>query len=407
MWQETQPYFLAMALGLLIGLQREAAKAHSAGIRTFTIITLLGAASATLGTWQTCVAFLAVAAILVVGIVQPDRRESTGLTTEMACLLSFLIGALLVSHELMISLLLTGSCLVLLQTKKPLHRFSNKLNPKDLHAITRLSLLALIILPLLPNESIGPYHAINPFKIWLMVVLIVGISLVAYFASKFFGDRKGAITAGVLGGLISSTATTVSFSRNAKSNKQLSTKVVVLVLMIASTIVFGRVLFEIALVALSHWTKLAMPLLLMMGWMTVISWWLLRGVKEDTPHEERHNPPSDLKVAVIFGLLYAAVLYGLAVAHDLYGSSGVYVVAAVSGLTDMDAITLSSAQMVASGTISASTGWRSILIGGMANLVFKAGIAAVLGPKNLLKPLTLAFAASIAGGLAILLLWPS
>lgn len=406
MWQETKPYFLALALGLLIGLQREAAKSHSAGIRTFTLITLLGAAAATLGIWQTCAAFIAVAAILVVGILQPERRDSTGLTTEIACLLSFMIGALLVSQKLIVALLLAGSCLVLLQTKKPLHSFSSKLNKDDLYAIARLSLLALIILPLLPNESIGPYHAVNPFKIWLMVVLIVGISLAAYFASKFFGDRKGAITAGILGGLISSTATTVSFSRQAKESHTHSKKIIVLVLMIASTIVFGRVLFEIALVAISHWTQLALPLIIMMAWMGTISLFLLRGIDADTPHEQRSTPPSDLKVAVIFGLLYAAVLYALAAAHDHFGSSGVYVVAAISGLTDMDAITLSSAQMVASGTIDASTGWRSILIGGMANLIFKAGIAAALGPRTLLKPLSLAFAASIAGGALILFLWP-
>ncbi|GAA5494236.1 hypothetical protein Rhal01_00395 [Rubritalea halochordaticola] len=406
MWQETQAYFLSLALGLLIGLQREVTKSHSAGIRTFTLITLLGSAAATLGVWQTCVALLAVAVILAVGAIHPNRNTSTGLTTEVACLLSFFIGALLVNDERIVALLLAGCCLVLLQTKRPLHAFSSQLNREDLHAIARLSLLVLIVLPLLPNRSFGPHEAINPFKIWLMVVLIVGISLVAYFASKYFGEKKGAVAAGILGGLISSTATTVSFSRQAKATPSSAGTVTVLILMISSTIVFARVLFEIALVALTDWLSMATPLIFMMLWMALISTYISRGVDKNSPNERRTTPPSEFTVAVIFGIMYAAVLYGVAVANDNYGSQGVYVVAAISGLTDMDAITLSSAQMVATDTLEPAIAWRSILIGGMANLVFKGVIASILGPKELVWPLMKGFGASLAGGLVILLTWP-
>ncbi|BDS08743.1 hypothetical protein NT6N_37830 [Oceaniferula spumae] len=405
-WSQLQPYFLALGLGLLLGLQREAIKGHRAGIRTFPLITLLGAASAALGGWQMAAALLATAGMLITSAMHPDRKDGAGFTTEIACLLAFVIGAMLNAGHDGVAILLTGCCMLLLQAKKPLHNFSERLSAEDLKAIAKLTLLALVILPLLPNESYGPYSAINPFKIWMMVVLIVGLSLMAYFVSKFIGAEKGTIAAGVLGGLISSTATTVSFSRRAKSEKNMPAGLVATVLMIASTIVFARVLFEIAVVSLDQWFELAYPLLAMMGWMAVISVILFIRTRNEKRTKSEHKPPSDLPAAVIFGLLYAVVLLGVAAANDHLGLQGVYMVAAVSGLTDMDAITLSSAQLVADDKIAVGTAWRSILIGGMANLVFKAAIAIILGPRSLIKPLCIAFSASLLGGIGILLLWP-
>ncbi|MBK1856119.1 MgtC/SapB family protein [Verrucomicrobiaceae bacterium 5K15] len=405
-WTELQPYLLALALGLLLGLQREAIKGHIAGIRTFPLITLLGAASAALGSWSMAIALGAVAAMLVASSVHPEREDGPGFTTEIACLLAFIIGATLKVGQEPIAILLTGCCMLLLQAKRPLHRFSKNLSMADLQAIAKLTLLSLVILPLLPNESYGPYAAINPFKIWMMVVLIVGLSLLAYFVSKFMGAKKGTLAAGLLGGLISSTATTVSFSRRAKSEEGIPAGLVTCVIMIASTIVFARVLFEIGLVASSHWQKLVYPIIAMMLWMALVSAAVFWRTRKQRQPESQHKPPSDLPAAVVFGLLYAVVLIGVAAANDHLGNQGVYIVAAISGLTDMDAITLSSAQLVAEGKLDAATGWRSILIGGMANLVFKAGIAILLGPKQLIQPLCTAFGVSLVGGIVIVAAWP-
>lgn len=406
-WIDIQPYLIALGLGLLIGLQRESQQEHTAGIRTITLITLLGAASAALGNWTIAAGALAVTALMVASSFNPERKDGAGYTTEVASLLAYAIGALLVKEQTLIACLLAGATMVLLQFKSRLHGISKRLNEADLRAIGQLTLIGLIILPLLPDQTYGPYNVINPFKIWLMVVLIVGLSLLAYFIGKFIDQRKGVLAAGVLGGLISSTATTVSMSTRAKANANTSALLISVVLMIASTIVFARVLFEISLVALSRFHELAYPLIAMMGWMvlvTLVFFWKAR--QSDTPERADDGPPSDFKAAVVFGLLYALVRIGVAAANDHFGDQGVYIVAFISGLTDMDAITLSSAQMVASDTISADVGWRSILIGGMANLLFKGGIAATLGPRRLIKPIAIAFLISILGGLAILLFWP-
>lgn len=404
---EIQPYLIALGLGLLIGLQRESQQQHSAGIRTITLITLLGAACATIDNWTIAAGALAVTSLMVASTFSPQRKDGAGFTTEIASLLAYVIGALLVKEQTLIACLLAGATMVLLQFKSRLHGISTRLNDADLRAIGQLTLISLIILPLLPDQAYGPYNVINPFRIWLMVVLIVGLSLLAYFIGKFIDQRKGVVAAGVLGGLISSTATTVSLSTRAKSHTNTSALMISVVLMIASTIVFARVLFEIALVALPRFHDIAYPLIAMMGWMvlvTLVMFWKVR--RSESPERSDDGPPSDFKAAVVFGLLYALVRIGVAAANDHFGDQGVYIVAFISGLTDMDAITLSSAQMVASDTISAEVGWRSILIGGMANLVFKGGIVATLGPRRLLKPLAIAFLVSILGGLAILFFWP-
>jgi uncharacterized membrane protein (DUF4010 family) len=178
------------------------------------------------------------------------------------------------------------------------------------------------------------------------------------------------------------------------------------IVMIASTVVFGRVIFEIALVAPGILKTTALPLLLMGGYMALISavTFLLAERRAGKPAER--EPPSNLTAAIIFGLLYAAVLIGVAAAKEHYGNSGLYTVAALSGLTDMDAITLSSAQLIKSGGLEADTGWRLILVGSMSNIVFKAGVVAVLGSPRLLGRIAVVFALSIAGGAALFAFWP-
>jgi uncharacterized membrane protein (DUF4010 family) len=214
---------IALGLGLLVGLQREWEQNRLAGLRTFALVSLFGALSAMLaqshGGWVLAAGLAACAAITVPGYLASLRGKEAdpGLTTEVAILVMFTVGAVAMQGNRLVAVVIAGSVMVLLQGKKPLHQMVHKIGENDLREIARLVLIGLVILPLLPNRPFGYAGVLNPFSIWLMVVLIVGISLVAYLVSKFLSPSRGAAVAGLLGGLISSTATTASVARRSRT----------------------------------------------------------------------------------------------------------------------------------------------------------------------------------------------
>ena len=402
---------LALALGLLVGLQREWSKSEIAGIRTFPLITLLGALAGILGGpsggWVLAAALLAVTALLVFGNLARLRAGSTdpGLTTEAAALVMFGVGAAVSRGLTGPAIVATGSVAVLLQLKGELHRFVARIEETELRAVSRLVLIGLVILPALPNRQFGTYGVLNPFEIWLMVVLIVGISLTAYVAYRLCGARVGILLTGLLGGLISSTATTVTYSQKARADRAhgaASSTIIVL----ASAAVFGRVLLEIAIVAPKVLLQVAPPLVLMTGIIGAAAWVSFERRRREPPPPADREPPSTLGSAIAFGMLYAIVLLAVAAAREHLGEGALYAVAAVSGLTDADAITLSTARLVETGRLGASIGWRLILIGALANLGFKAGIVLVAGGRKLLWMVLPYFGAAAVGAALLLAFWP-
>lgn len=398
---------IAVALGLLVGLQREWSKSRVAGIRTFPLITLFGALAAglaeSLGNLIVPVGLIAVVTMLVVANAAKIRAAdaSLGLTTEFAALVMYGAGAAVASGFLVPAIVVTGSVVVLLQFKESLHGFASRMNQADLSAGARLILLALVILPALPDIAYGPYGVVNPFRIWLMVVLIVGISLAAYVCYRLLGARAGSWAAGLLGGLISSTATTTTYAQRALDPKRLTAATAVIVT--ASAVVFGRVLLEIAVVGPDIFAATAPPLVVMMTVMIGMAIYAQRRVTvvETAPEE----PPSSIRTAVAFGLLYAVVLLAVAAARQYFGRTGLFVVAAFSGLTDVDAITLSTVHLVDSGGLRADLGWRLILTGIMSNLLFKAGIVAVVGRLPALRAMAGYFAAAFVCGVLLMIFW--
>lgn len=404
---------VALGLGLLVGLQREWSRNQLAGIRTFALITVLGALCGLVGDGMTrglviAGGLLSVTVLFAIGnrIRRASETNHPGMTTEVAGLVMFLVGAVVTLGYPAAAAVSTGAVATLLHWKAPLHRLVERMGEADVRAVLRMAIIGLVILPIMPNQAYGPYGVLNPFSIWLMVVLIVGISMMAYVAHRLVGARAGTLLAGLLGGLISSTATTVSYARRSRRDAAQSTAAAV-VIMIASTAVFARVLVEVAVVAPSVLGRIAVPLVVMMVLMTIISGvaFLTSRTAIDTP--EVGAPPSDLTVAVIFGVLYAAVLFGVAAVRERFGEPGIYVVAALSGLTDMDAITLSSAQLMKAGSIEASTGWRLIVTGALANLSFKLIAVACLGHRRLLGRLLVLFGLSLLGGGLMLRFWPT
>jgi uncharacterized membrane protein (DUF4010 family) len=275
----------------------------------------------------------------------------------------------------------------------------------DVRAIFNLVLIALVILPVMLNRSYGPYGVLNPFEIWLIVVLIVGISLGGYIAYKFFGARAGTLLGGILGGMISSTATTVSYARRTRHAPE-AVGLAAFVITVASTIVFGRVIFEIAVVAPELLSKVAPPLvviMLVMGVLALATYWTRGGEAEQVPLDK---DPAQLTAAVLFGLMYAVILFAVAAGRQWLDDRGLYLVAVISGLTDVDAITLSTAQMIKRGELEVDTGWRMILLGSLSNLVFKGAAVAVLGHRQLLRRVSIVFGIVLACGVLLLLFWP-
>lgn len=238
-----------------------------------------------------------------------------------------------------------------------------------------------------------------------MVVLIVGMSLFGFISFKFFGPESGILLGGLFGGLISSTATTVSYARRARRTPKIA-ELGALVIMIASTIVFVRVVFEIAIVAPGILRDVVPPLAVMMGLMASISLGLYFFGTDEVEQIPLEEDPSQLKTAIVFGVLYAAVLFAVAAVKEHFGDKALYIVAAFSGMTDMDAITLSTAQMISKDRLDIDTGWRMILIGALSNLVFKAGAVAVLGHRKLLIRVSTSFGITLMGGILLLIFWP-
>jgi uncharacterized membrane protein (DUF4010 family) len=369
--------------------------------------TFLALQSEAVGGWLVVIGLLAVTVSITTGTVIHflASKEVPGLTTEIAALLMYAVGAALGYGEIVVGLTVGGGVAVLLQWKQPLHKLVGRFEETDIRAIFQLVLIALVILPVLPDKAYGPYGVLNPFEIWLMVVLIVGISLGGYIAYKFLGARAGTLLGAVLGGLVSSTAATVSYSRRSRHLPDTAT-IAACVIMIASTIVFGRVVFEIAVVAPEILPRVVPPLAIMVVVMSAIAATLYRMRGSQADHVPIDEDPSQLKAAIVFGLLYAAVLFAVAAVKANFDDRGLYVVAALSGLTDMDAITLSTAQLVKRQQLSVDIGWRMILIGALSNLVFKGVMVAVLGHRQLLLRVAAAFGISLVVGVLLLIFWP-
>jgi uncharacterized membrane protein (DUF4010 family) len=401
---------IALGLGLLVGLQRERAAARLAGIRTFPLVTILGTVAAMLaermGGWIIAAGLVSLAILIFIG-KETELKEGPadpGLTTEVAILLMFGVGAYLAAGRPEVAIAIGGTVAVLLQFKGQMHGLVARLGDNDLKAIMQFALISLVILPVLPNQSYGPYSVLNPRRIWWMVVLIVGISLAGYIVYKFVGRDSGVLVSGVLGGLISSTATAVSYSRRTKGGPGLS-RLAAIVIMTSSAVVYARLILIIVLIGPGFLAVAAAPLLIMLLvlWSASVVLWF-RGRREEF-EVEGHDNPTELKSALLFGVFFAVVLLAVAAARDRFGSRGLFVVGALSGLTDVDAITLSTLQMVNGGGLSQGDAWRTIMVATMSNLVFKGGVMAFLGDRRLLKTVAPLYGVALVCGALLVLFW--
>lgn len=405
----------ALLLGGLLGIEREKRNTReghgAAGLRSFVLLTLLGAIGGFLAVklatpWILVGAIVAAVAIVTAAYVAGVRRhpDSFGITTELASVVACLLGALATTGHREVAIGLGVVTAAVLAYKQPLHAMVGRLSRDDVLAGLRLLLATFIVLPLLPDETIDPWGAINPHSLWLLVLLISGLSLVGYVVTRWLGPDKGIAATAASGGLVSSTAVTLTFVKQSREPGQNGTQLAGGILL-AWGIMFARVLVTATVVAPAMFWPLA-PAFVAMAVASAAAAFVCisrRGQAPTTvPAEVPMKNPFSLWAAAKFAALFALVQLVLRLGQEYLPAGGTYAVAAIAGLTDVDAITLSMAQQVKAAPDSVQVAVVAIVIASVTNTLVKLGIAAATG-RDLARPVSIGTAAILtAGALALL-----
>ncbi len=419
---------LALVIGLVIGLEREQSRPDPesgepflGGVRTYPVFSLLGASSMllsrALGPGAGLLVGAGVVLLVAIGYASDVRSGRHNLTSRGAFLVAYVLGALAttegviepLAHRLLVLFAVAITVTFLLSVKAPLHSFVQRLSPGDVLGTLKFLIVAAVVLPLLPNEAMGPLEALNPFQIGLLAVFISGIGFVGYLAMRLLGPHRGMALTGLLGGLVSSTAVTLSFSGRARERPELVPAAVLAVVM-ASSIMFGRVIVEVAVVA----PELLRPILFPMSASLFTGLFVSAGLFFRSKRAARAAEdvkvvnPFQLSSALKWALLFAVVLLVTKVAATWFGQGLTYVAGILAGATDVDAITLSMATLAARDQISDGAAVTTIYLGAASNTVVKVAMTfAAGGPafgRRVLGALAVVLAAGGAGLLASSLL---
>lgn len=387
-FEQLDSFLTSAAIGLLMGGERERRQAAKAGLRTFTLIALLGASLALVAQrtgvpWLPAVGLVMTGAMMIAVYLAAPIPDDPGTTTIVAALLCFSLSVMTVAGDPQLALMTAIGATVLMYFKSELRGLTLQLDRTELISILQFAVLSFVILPLLPDRNMGPYDAINPRQIWLMVVLISGVSLAGYLALRFVGQRHGTWLLGLFGGLVSSTATTLAYARHARDSDE-AVRISAPVIAIANIVVLARLALVIAVVAPEIWIDVVPGLAagFVLGGIGVALLWRRYDTSDAAPMPAVRNPAA-MKVSIVFGLLYGGVLLAAAWLRDLAGPSGLYAVALVSGLTDVDAITLSSLRLHDLGQVTAGMVAITVAIAVLSNNAFKLGMAALSGGRAL------------------------
>jgi uncharacterized membrane protein (DUF4010 family) len=377
---------IAFAIGLLIGIERgwsdreEIEGSRFAGIRTFSIVGLLGGIMGLLtqhtDPWVLAVSFAGVTALVIVAhLLDVRKNRDIGTTTAFAMLLTFALAAWSVFGYELPALGTTVLVMALLGYKPVLHRWLQRLEQIEIYAIIKLLVISIVLLPLLPNEGFGPWDAFNPYWVWWMVVLISGLSFAGYIAIKVAGKDLGTLVTSFTGGMVSSTATTLSLAQFAKEtfHKHLFMAGVIL----ASSIMFIRVAIEVIIVNYELLAYVWIPLSLMFAGLIAAGLWLwyVRIDHKQQAAEINLKNPFQLSTAIQFGLILGAILILAEAMLDWFGEEGIYALSIISGLMDVDAITLSLSRMAAEG-LRSEVAAMGIVLASATNTVIKGVIFA-------------------------------
>lgn len=412
---------VALVSGLLIGIEREQSapddpeerkREFQGGVRTHPLVALTGALTALLSVHFGVGIVLAGLGVITIflflaywGSLQKDRE--LGLTSELAFVVSFLLGVLSTSKGIVespeqrafVTIAIAVVVTLILSAKPPLHRLAQKVSKEDVFATLKFLIVAVVVLPMLPNRAYGPLAVLNPFKIGLMVVLIAGVDFFGYVALRVLGPGRGLGVMGLLGGLASSTAVTLSVANRAKEAPKLAPAYALAAVM-ASSVMAPRVL---AMVTLIH------PALARIVWVPLVgislggliaSYVLYKRSRSESTKDaqlEIHNP-FELAAALKWGAIFTAVLFLSKLAYVKLGQSGSYAAGVISGTTDVDAITLSMVGLAKSGDIADIVAVTTILLAVASNTIVKGTLATLIGGWAFGKLVLAAFGAMLVGG---------
>jgi uncharacterized membrane protein (DUF4010 family) len=420
---------LAMFAGLLIGLERQqSAEGDGAdkaeilgGARTHPLVALVGACVMLLARQvgsaillMTLAGFLAFLALSYAHDLR--TTGSRGLTSEVALLLTFVLGSLSaagatvlpVEQKIVVVSSISVVATLLLSVKPRLHALVRKASKEDVFATLKFLLVALVVLPQLPNRTMGPLDVLNPYKIGLMVVLIAGISFTGFVAIRALGTQRGLGLTGILGGLASSTAVTLSLSGRVKEEPRLVDSFA-MAIVLASSIMFLRVLVTVAILAPALVPALAIPLGAMAGggFIAAALLWRVSQTQAVAEAGEIHfSNPFELGSAVKFAAFFALVLLAAKAATTYFGTGATYLMGVLAGTTDVDAITLSMTRLAQTGSIGTPVAVTTILLGVASNTLVKAGMTAFAGGWAFGRRIVLVFSGLLVlGALGLLILW--
>ncbi len=385
-------FAVAIGLGMLLGLERERSKGEEGGlgVRTFSLIALAGAIAGyldeSLGLSGIALGLFAAVAVLIVTLfVITALRGDTGITTESSALLCFMLGLLCARGQIQFAAWIAVAMALLLALKEWLHALAKRIQASDIEATLKFAIVTLIILPLVPDQNYGPepLNVLNPYRIWLMVVLISALNFASYLLVKIVGPEHGIGIAGLLGGLVSSTAVTLGFSQRSRQPGE-DASPLALGILLAWTVMFFRVVIMSWLISgpLGLRLAIAMSLLCAVSFGACYWLWRRRQQQERGQVEAGHNP-FELGEAVKFGLLFGVVVFIAKAAQVYLGEAGLYLAAAIAGLTDVDAITLAMADLARSDENSVTLAARAIVIAVLANTLVKSIMAISLGSREL------------------------
>ncbi len=405
-----QNFFIALALGALIGVEREYAhyknRGHMiAGIRTFPLIALFGALSAYLGerisVWILVVGIFLTGILILVSysLINKTHRKFVGTTTEVAGFLTFFIGALSYYGETFFAMMLAISITIILYARSVLHDFAAHIKKEEMADTLKFAVIAFVILPFLPNKGYGPYELFNPFLIWSMVVFVCGIGFVGYVLMKWKGEKGLELTA-LLGGLVSSTALTSNFAQKSKKKVNLSYALAVGVI-IANGVMFIRLLLEIFALNPILFVEIFPIFAILAGATALIAYILWKRGKKAKDSKVELGSPFALAPALKFAIIFTLALALIKLSNIYFSPKGIYFVSFLSGLADADAITLSLSQL-AGGSVSMLVAKKSILIAALSNVASKGAIAVWLGGSAFRKIVLSSFIPIILLGIILL-----
>lgn len=429
-------FVIAIFLGALIGLQREYTQQHLnvksfAGFRTFIFASLFGSILGFLGKdidslWVILgfsgIMLFAIASYVITYV--NSKRISA--TTQIVFVLTYILGAMCVTGHAQLAVIFAIVIATFLTFKERLHDIAKRMEGREIVAMVKFALIAFVVLPFLPNRNYSPMDipglsdlfigvganvdflmkldVFNPYNIWLMVIFIAGINLVGYFLVRMIGSKRGYGILGFVGGLVSSTAVTLSMAEESKKNKKIITPFL-LATIIAGSVMFIRVIFEVAVINNSLLSTLFVPMVIMIIFSFIVAGFFYRRKHSDKKAKEVElRQPFALKPALIFGLFFALILLVSRIAQLLFGNTGIYVTSILSGLMDVDAITLTMAALSRDGAVSNFVATTAIMLAVASNTLVKGFMTYFLGNKKFGRMVLLSFVVILAVGMAALFL---